>query len=961
MKKTGILFVLLLCISLLAAMNVWETASKVYESSSISSNQACVEMPNGVVYVWAESRNEVRKLYVQYFNENGQKLWADSGLLLAESSQHQSNPSIIKADDNSVIIAWAGYSMQSNRTFYMQKLDMNGQLLWGNTGIELPEQSNEYAQAKIFSDNMGGAIYLSDGNDGIYLKHISSSGNQISQYRLPVTSYCYDLVCLANDGYYFAYNDGSHSRLLKLNLNGETVWDIAVFSEMFTGNLLLPAANGDLFYIVKTNINTIAQKINPQGEILWTQNKVLHSNRSIQPKIQKDENQYVMLFNDYLVLDTAKYDEDLNLLWGPVSTVSSNIMNVSILLSDNHNIYLYWIRDFDSIPDQMYNQVINSSGQALYGNEGRFLTEFTSYPVLTAKKVGNKHSLINCLNEGKIDVHFMDTVNNQLVSETPVNLIQGHNGYAEVIKLFSYNNQHYVFSYRYSYVSGYQYFLQIYDAEGVEISPENGIAISPLTDIVYYGDCAVKMDPQGNFIFSWVALENGLQRVKFQKISPQGELIYLPNGLLILSANDMNVDYMTIEFGTAENDYYFYFKARDGNNLSGYIVGQRVYQDNVMWGPQGKTLIKKSTIDEFDPANIECQMYSDGTMGNVFFWREGSLNVSPAIRYLMIDSEGNPIQGIDPQGVLLFELPETTYISGLKLLKLQDKTLVFFSNNISNNIDMWSSKLYYAIIDETGQLLAPATELLTQEGIWMYSIEWNGKVILYFDDYSSNLFKLQYHLTENGLTADAGFPQFIHSNLISNFNYHYPISMHNRTLCLIIDDSSVNMTVFNENVFPMGGLSEIASSDINEINGIQCCKIDNQSALLAWRYNYNCYEEDFTQGWNLQKVSTTDYTETQDIVSQESRIVLNQNYPNPFNPSTKISYQLKDAGNAELNIYNVKGQKVKTLVNEYLPAGNHEIVWNGLDSNGNQVSSGIYFYKLSTSLSTQVKKMVLMK
>ena len=680
MKKSGILLALLFCMSFLMAMNVWDAPAKVYESSFIRSNQASVEMPNGIVYVWSESRNEVRKLYAQYFNENGQKLWADTGLLLAESSQHQSNPSIIKADDNSVIIAWAGYSMQSNRTYYMQKLDMNGQLLWGNTGIELPEQSNEYAQAKIFSDNMGGAIYLSDGNDGIYLKHISYSGNQISQYRLPITSYCYDLVCLANDGYYFAYNDGSHSRLLKLNLNGETVWDIAVFSEMFTGNLLLPAANGNLFYIVKTNVNTIAQKISPQGEILWTENKVLHSNRSIQPKIQKDENQYVMLFNDYLVLDTAKYDEDLNLLWGPVSTVSSNIMNVSILLSDNHNIYLYWIRDFDSIPDQMYNQVINSSGQALYGNEGRFLADFTSYPVLTAKKVGNKHSLINCLNEGKIDVHFMDTVNNQLVSETPVNLIQGHGGYAEVIKLFNYNNQHYVFSYRYNDATGFQHFLQIYDADGVEVSPENGIAISPLSDLVNYGDCAVKMDPQGNFIFLWTSMQEGFKRVKIQKINPQGELQYHPLGREIFYSNEVTVDNVTMELDIAEDDYYFYIAVREFNNYTGYIVGQRVFQGYPIWEGEGRTLINKSTNDEFDPNNVECNLFYEGTNDRLFFWREGSLNVSPAIRYLMIDSEGNPIQGIDPQGVLLFELPEMTYISGLKLLKLQDKTLVFFSN-----------------------------------------------------------------------------------------------------------------------------------------------------------------------------------------------------------------------------------------------------------------------------------------
>ncbi|HOD54133.1 MAG TPA: FlgD immunoglobulin-like domain containing protein [Candidatus Cloacimonadota bacterium] len=88
---------------------------------------------------------------------------------------------------------------------------------------------------------------------------------------------------------------------------------------------------------------------------------------------------------------------------------------------------------------------------------------------------------------------------------------------------------------------------------------------------------------------------------------------------------------------------------------------------------------------------------------------------------------------------------------------------------------------------------------------------------------------------------------------------------------------------------------------------------------------------------------------------------LNQNYPNPFNPTTKISFNLKNAENANLSIYNVKGQLVKTLVNGHVNAGSHEVVWNGVDNNNNNVGSGVYFYRLSTPTSNEVKKMVLMK
>lgn len=87
------------------------------------------------------------------------------------------------------------------------------------------------------------------------------------------------------------------------------------------------------------------------------------------------------------------------------------------------------------------------------------------------------------------------------------------------------------------------------------------------------------------------------------------------------------------------------------------------------------------------------------------------------------------------------------------------------------------------------------------------------------------------------------------------------------------------------------------------------------------------------------------------------------NYPNPFNPTTTISFTLttESSENTELVIYNAKGQKVKTLINENLRAGSHNVEWNGKDENNNPVSSGIYFYKLKSSTINQTKKMLLMK
>ena len=88
---------------------------------------------------------------------------------------------------------------------------------------------------------------------------------------------------------------------------------------------------------------------------------------------------------------------------------------------------------------------------------------------------------------------------------------------------------------------------------------------------------------------------------------------------------------------------------------------------------------------------------------------------------------------------------------------------------------------------------------------------------------------------------------------------------------------------------------------------------------------------------------------------------LTGNYPNPFNPSTKIAFGLHKDQNVEIVVYNVKGEKVKTLLSSELEAGMHNVTWYGIDDNGKTVASGVYFYKMKAEKFVETKKMILMK
>ena len=92
-----------------------------------------------------------------------------------------------------------------------------------------------------------------------------------------------------------------------------------------------------------------------------------------------------------------------------------------------------------------------------------------------------------------------------------------------------------------------------------------------------------------------------------------------------------------------------------------------------------------------------------------------------------------------------------------------------------------------------------------------------------------------------------------------------------------------------------------------------------------------------------------------------SRYELVGNYPNPFNPSTTIAFNLPQSARVRLQIYDLRGRLIFTVVDDNLPAGRHKVLWNGLDTEGRGVASGTLFYRLISDGNVLTKKMLLLK
>ena len=123
----------------------------------------------------------------------------------------------------------------------------------------------------------------------------------------------------------------------------------------------------------------------------------------------------------------------------------------------------------------------------------------------------------------------------------------------------------------------------------------------------------------------------------------------------------------------------------------------------------------------------------------------------------------------------------------------------------------------------------------------------------------------------------------------------------------------------------------------------------------------NTDDSEILQGTKIMLSELIPLAVDDDLVPLPVETRLGSNYPNPFNPATTINFSIRDAGNFNLAVYNVMGQKVRTLIDGAIPGGQHSVVWDGKDASGADVATGVYFYRLVGDNFNSSKKMVLLK
>jgi hypothetical protein len=203
----------------------------------------------------------------------------------------------------------------------------------------------------------------------------------------------------------------------------------------------------------------------------------------------------------------------------------------------------------------------------------------------------------------------------------------------------------------------------------------------------------------------------------------------------------------------------------------------------------------------------------------------------------------------------------------------------------------------------------------------------------------------------------------------------------------LVWDSSVAVAHGSDDAFPVTSMSGIpGGSYVDLVSGYEVVytydsrRDDsvNQGQPVAWRHNNDSagfvfFDLPLSAMERTSAVAAlrkaiddltdvaTDVPEGPGDIARPNTYWLAPNYPNPFNPTTTIRFYLPRAGDVTLTVFNMLGQKVKVLKDQHLESGEHVVRWNGINSAGERVASGVYFYRLDTEGFSSSRKMMLLK
>ncbi len=965
------LYVTLLCAlftNILFGQALWQEPLAIRQAGDLEWRESSVTTEdNGIIHVWSEYRNGIKSVLAMKYNNESNPLWGDTPIIVAESNDSQFYARIIATNDGGVVIVWIEQSNSSH--IRGQKLDALGNRLWSDQGLFI---SNQFDEEQI----------------NLLLLYPNLDGGAIVSWMYEDTS----LISLDSNG------DNLWSEM-DLNI-GSISWGNQIVSDGHGGLIVLDTPEDSYF----TNVKRIGES----GDLIWEENVLMQNpgsyNQVLRSIYDNNDNYYIMLedfsenskgVNISKISLTGEISTDS--LFIPLTDINLGLYPINYSCNENGDLFISTYTNF--ISNNSYKAFkIDSNLNHVWNEVGVSINDFDTSDLSQVK--------ICASDSGDLFILNIDSVNNYLNPSYEINLFKidavGSLENDEGILVFQ--NQGSI----YEPFLGYQEDLFITWKEMSEgylnlkhkTFNDNLQALTSSSNenirLLLTGSANKNMSfplaDTNQIAAIWIDYRMGDgNKLKYQIINPDGSFEFADNGIDIADFTyDVNYDFDVMDFVAEQNDEGQICVVWRTNNLGTKIQSRVIDADGSLLGSDSGqevyllnsnegiiNLFISSYEDTFYLSYLiesypssERNIYSTLTNGS-FEWGQANLidfysgtnqelfEISKTINNYCIVKEGN-------QSHHAYKIAEGGSVLESNQVLFGYK-FDFDCDNDNNLFYTWYSdgKIYLQGITETDQEYWNGPIQVSYEGPNDYvqarypkilvrdsaiNVLWSqpngdfeyglrGQKI----DYSGNKLWNQY-----GLLISTNEYYFNLTHLQETFDGHIIGGW--REYHGISGDYRLSIIDNNGSICYAGYSASFTGSETSR-DMLSIINLANDEMFASWIYEGGLYAQ------IVDLVSVDNDNNEVAIISNE----LLQNYPNPFNPETNISFNVTESGNVKIDIYNIKGQKVKTLINDSYLSGIQNIVWKGEDDNKKQVSSGIYLYKMQNGKYSSTKKMILMK
>ncbi len=1008
MKKIAIVLCFaLLTIGLFATLE-WTEAVAIRQGVNIEWFRTGIETTDGgAIYVWSDTKLGERDLWAQKVDGAGNMVWGEP-VLIDGKPDRQEDPVITRTSDNNYVIAWIDFSADLDGDVYAQKIDGEGNLLWQEGGVPVCTLAGMQIALNMEPDNEGGVyiIWVDSRNPSkdLFGQRLSANGSPLWIVNgIPIANGLGDEMqnTMLPDGeggmiiaytHSYASNDDLYAK--RFNANGTMVWqNTLVISEAegSQSDIRMAALNDGNFVFTwadkrSADTDIYAQKINLAGDLLWGSYLIVYSDQNglarpqVNPRIVKTSDNGVIIVWEDFRLDTQNPDLFAQKIsasgikqWSEqgIALCTAEFAQLGPRLASDNNggCFVVWddLRNGNAPNVDIYAQHLSASGNALWEANGKAICIAPNEQSGSLIKVSNNIVFINWMDirNGSVGIYYQALTyeGTVLLAVNGAEVFWGLSGDAPL--------DNYLILKRSSDVviiwqdtrfanDGYRLFFQFLNPDGsIDFEP-NGHPVTVSVGGSQSTPSAV-VTPDDQIAIVWEDARGDNPKVYAQLLSASGERLWGEQGMELtvnspLRQKDPKVSYYngSLYFGWSGSDQvetsFFY-----------HIYGQRIYNGQKMWGPNG---ILISTLAQSDLRN-ECTLYD--LIDNYYVWhRINPALATQTIWVKRVAEDGSAMDGWQEEGIQtsnyndwdaiqLFpkahKTPEGIFVMWRDLRNdyiqnywgqhlAENGTYLWNPVGVNLNDNQREQEKASIVVNSSGITFAWCENINGMNDIMAQKYSFPGEPLWTNSGY--------YVVQRDSAQSDPCLVYFPDGNYLISWADFLNI------------ESDLYYKYITENGEMIGAPQGNVLCNASKSQYQPQTAILNNKAYTVWADGRSSGKTEIL-GLYAQKLGNgtpvTDVT-----IPPLQSLILHQNYPNPFNPETTISFTLKDpALSLKLNIYNIKGQLVKTLYDGALQKGQHSFVWNGTDETNCQVSSGVYFYRLSNGKESRQRKMVLMK